>query len=302
MLRKSGWFLGLLLLMLLRPAAGVESQLLPEKETDAVLQGVFDRAKAIGHMQATMVTTKEGGFAKQKLVRYALVKFQTPARAWMLSRGASREVKPFAESTLTLFDGVYLWELEPEYEKGEKREVSVRRLRDDQDNEAASGLAVFLLGQNVTSVAELRKEFKAIECYREGTEGGKQNYHFRIQPKNEERQLELWIEKDGTIPWKIQTTTRKAVFDPLAKPGDPPAYKTSVEVRELLDVETNLDGLAPFAPDQFVFPYEAEAMTVLDEAEGNDLAPADVARLLDLVRERFAKEDAGEPSLPVVAP
>lgn len=244
-------------------AAETAGIVLSDEDTDKTLEDIFKRAKDVTRVEALMVTTIKGSkLFKRETKQYEDIRFAMPPRVWKLGREESEKPIPEKDCNLVVYDGTYLWELQPDFGDDMPREASRRKI--NKDSKAVSGdagVAVFLLRTDVASTKELREEFESIRCVKSKTD-----YHFTLVGKNKKITIDLWIKIDGVIPWKVQTKQLKKVIK-IGKKDDKPKYKESIETRELRNVKTNLDGLKPFPVDTFVFPYK-KGMVVL--GEGNE--------------------------------
>ncbi|MBN2712977.1 MAG: hypothetical protein JXR97_11195 [Planctomycetes bacterium] len=266
---------------------------LSNEETDKLLEDIFENAKKITRVQASMFTRTTGGYAKEgsELVQYDEVKFATPAKIWKLSREDSKEELPFKDCSLVIFDGKYLWEMMPKFDD-EPREVTRRTVnKDDQKVSGNAGLAVFLLRSDVKSAKELREEFDSIVCVKEGA-GEKTVNHFTLVPKNKAIVMELWFPAGAAVPSKVKTVTQEKLVGPGMKKGEYKT-KTKTEIRELNNVKTNLDGLAPFNTETFILPYE-KGMSVIDDESGEPIPAETVKKDLDDMRKEMQKEAEGK--------
>lgn len=268
---------------------------LSDADADAVLQGIFDRAAKLEYLDATMITTKQGGIVKGKQSQYAEVKMAAPAKLYMLSRGDSKEPLPFEQCSLMIFDGEYLWELEPLYEGDEKRAATRRQLNaKGEDGGAAPGMAVFLLGQDVRTPGELREKFDSVKAVFEPGKGEREgSYRFTLTLGKPDRTLDVWFRKGATVPWRIRTTETKQAHDPLGIGGGGGA-KSTVDERELLQVRTNLDGLTPFPAETFVFPL-TDGIEVRDDKTGDEISRESLLEYLDKLRAGLAQPKAKAP-------
>jgi len=232
---------------------------LSQADTDRLVDDLFARQRKLRWLKAKVVTAKSGGVFSRGRKSVGQLEAAVPARFRFLDQGDPDSPLPPEQASLMLFDGEFYWEMEPYYE-GEPRRIERRTLKKASAEGRGVDLVSFFIGRDVASASELRQDFDIL-AWQVSDSHGELN-HLRLTPRDGETQVELWFRPNAAVPEKVRIaeTVRKVGVD--GKPG-----KTSLKIteRELSEVLTNLDGLAAFPADTFIFPLKP-GQEILDEA------------------------------------
>ncbi len=277
-------------LLRLAPAGEEIGRRLSDAEADAAMDEIFTRARAITRIEAALRTEKTGIKKEGKTtVAHEKIKYEAPDRVWWLSQGESEGEAKWEDCALLLMAGGAIWDIQPRFE-GEPRRIERRRSTLVAKEGQSLNLAAFLIGSDIASAKEVRDRFE-VAAVLEDEGAAAASYHFTLKPKQEGAVLDLWFRVGQALPWRVKSTERRKLVLPGGGEG---RYKIVEEVRDLVDVRTNLDGLPPFSVETFLVPLEKDC-EIVDAENQRALAAEEVAAEMKALRAKIESERAAAP-------
>ena len=265
-----------------------------DQQTNAALDQIFAGQKRLTHLQAKVVSRKEGGvFAGKSVETWGMAYAQMPDLLLFVDRGEVSRGLPENQANYVLIDGTYLWDMKNTGEPGayEAERIDLKNAGDRDLN-----IASLLIGAEVNNSQELRNYYTVSGVYEDlGTLGKSYHFRFRTIPGKargqKDEESELWIRPGEIIPWKLKVVSHTKKADVFS--GET-TVKTSVSEKDFSEVRTNLSQppLAPFPVVQTFYigmllkKYAGTKVTDKGEVVPNDRLYADLRTLLSRLQEK----------------